>query len=245
MNNSFLTIAFFWVGENIEIPNTLVKSIRLIMGNNVNVVQLTNHMTKEVNKVDAVKRYELPKAIMLARLMAYSKFENETQYTFFCDADSIFINKLVVPKDTVKNILLAPRLQDGKINHNYPEFYEEFVGKRANEVMPFLFGAIITKGNQKLFFKDLLDICLNLPYRFHRWYGDQYALSQIVNKGFNEYEMLDANIYLNVIREPLSYEYLRELLLRNVQFITFKGPQSKIYLDSALNMLEDFYNQDN
>ena len=151
MNKSPLTIAFFWVGKNNEIPSTLVRSIRLVMGNDINVVQITNHTTKDVDKVDSVKRYDLPKEIMVARLMAYSKFETETQYTFFCDADSIFINKLEVPKDTLENILLTPRLQDGKINHNYPEFYEEFVGKRANEVMPFLFGAIITKGNQKLF----------------------------------------------------------------------------------------------
>ena len=243
MNKSPLTIAFFWVGKNNEIPSTLVRSIRLVMGNDINVVQITNHTTKDVDKVDSVKRYDLPKEIMVARLMAYSKFETETHYTFFCDADSIFINKLEVPKDTLENILLTPRLQDGKINHNYPEFYEEFVGKRANEVMPFLFGAIITKGNQKLFFKSLLDVCLELPFRFHRWYGDQYALSQIINRGFNKYEKLDPTIYLNVIREPLTREYLKESLHRKVQFITFKGPESKIYLNNALIILEEFYNK--
>ena len=86
------------------------------MGNEVNVVQLTNHTTQKVNKIDSVKRYNLPDQIMLARLKAYSKFDTETQYTFFCDADSLFINKLFFPEDTLENILLAPRQQDFIMN---------------------------------------------------------------------------------------------------------------------------------
>jgi len=241
MNKKLITVAFFWVGDNNEIPTILVKSIRLVMGDDINIVQLTNNITRAVDHVDSVRRYNLPNQIMIARLMAYSNFESETQYTFFCDADSIFINKLIIPDGNKENILLAPRQQDFIMNHNYPEFYEEFVGKRASEVMPFLFGAIITKGNQQFFFKNLLDICISLPLRFHRWYGDQYALSQIIKRGFNKYEKLNSFLYLNVIREPLTYEYLRESFQKKVQFITFKGPQSKIFLGNALNILEDFY----
>lgn len=209
------------------------------MGNDVNVVQLTNHTTQKVNKIDSVKRYNLPDQIMLARLKAYSKFDTETQYTFFCDADSLFINKLFIPKDTLENILLAPRQQDFIMNHNYPEYYEEFVGKRVNEVMRFLFGAIITKENQQSFFKSLLDNCLKLPPRFHRWYGDQYALHQITQQGFIKYQELNSNIYLNVIRNPLTHKDLDELIKKKIQMITFKGPQSKIFINNALDILRE------
>ena len=43
-----ITIAFFWVGENTDIPVSLVKSVRLVMGHAVNLVQLTNRETKEI-----------------------------------------------------------------------------------------------------------------------------------------------------------------------------------------------------
>ena len=91
---NFPSIVFFWIGEKTSIPYSLVQTARLVMGDNVNIVQLTNNNTKEVNGVSSVKRYELPGQIMLARLKAYSKYEPETEEVFFCDADSIFINKL-------------------------------------------------------------------------------------------------------------------------------------------------------
>ena len=211
------------------------------MGEDVNIVQLTDHDTEEISGVTSVKRYELPEQIMLARLEAYSKYEPDTEEVFFCDADSIFINKLSLPKDKEQKIFLTPRQQDFKINATYPEYYEEFVNKTAKEVMPFLFGAIATRDNQQIFFKELLNICLKLPNRFHRWYGDQFALKKYVDDGFERYTNLDTNIYLSVLRDQLTPQYLKNALDSNVQLITFKGPNSKIYLEQALILLDYFY----
>ena len=36
------TIAFFWVGDVVSIPDKLVSSIRLVMGNSIEVIQLTD-----------------------------------------------------------------------------------------------------------------------------------------------------------------------------------------------------------
>jgi hypothetical protein len=237
----FPSIVFFWVGKNISIPKSLVHSIRLVMGEDVNIVQLTDHDTEEISGVTSVKRYELPEQIMLARLEAYSKYEPDTEEVFFCDADSIFINKLSLPKDKEQKIFLTPRQQDFKINATYPEYYEEFVDKTAKEVMPFLFGAIAIRDNQQIFFKELLNICLKLPNRFHRWYGDQFALKKYVDDGFERYTNLDTNIYLSVLRDQLTPQYLKNALDSNVQLITFKGPNSKIYLEQALILLDYFY----
>ncbi len=211
------------------------------MGEDVNIVQLTDHDTEEISGVTSVKRYELPEQIMLARLEAYSKYEPDTEEVFFCDADSIFINKLSLPKDKEQKIFLTPRQQDFKINATYPEYYEEFVDKTAKEVMPFLFGAIAIRDNQQIFFKELLNICLKLPNRFHRWYGDQFALKKYVDDGFERYTNLDTNIYLSVLRDQLTPQYLKNALDSNVQLITFKGPNSKIYLEQALILLDYFY----
>ena len=211
------------------------------MGEDVNIVQLTDHDTEEISGVTSVKRYELPEQIMLARLEAYSKYEPDTEEVFFCDADSIFINKLSLPKDKEQKIFLTPRQQDFKINATYPEYYEEFVDKTAKEVMPFLFGAIAIRDNQQNFFKELLNICLKLPNRFHRWYGDQFALKKYVDDGFERYTNLDTNIYLSVLRDQLTPQYLKNALDSNVQLITFKGPNSKIYLEQALILLDYFY----
>lgn len=235
------SIVFFWIGEKVEIPQVLVNSIRLVMGNEINVVQLTNKSTKQVEGVNEVKRFDLSNQIMVARLEAYSRYVPQTENTFFCDADSIFINKLKLPENNTNKIFLSPRKMDFKISSTYPEFYEEFVGKTANEVMPFLFGAIAIKGNQQKFFKEILNISLHLPERFHRWYGDQYALKQYIDKGFDEFEKLNLETYLNILYEPLTPSYLKKVFEKKVQLITFKGPHSKIYLEQSLILLNFFY----
>jgi len=188
-----------------------------------------------------VKRFDFSDQIMIARLEAYSEYIPETENTFFVDADSIFISELKFPKNSTKKIFLSLRKNDFKLNDSYPEYYEEFVNKTAIEAMPFLFGAIAVIGNQQKFFKEILSIARNLPKRFHRWYGDQYALKKYIDKGFEEFERLNIDIYLNIIREPLMPSYLKEALEKKVQLITFKGPQSKMYLSQALVLLNIFH----
>lgn len=234
------TICFFWVGNDITIPTLFVKSIRLTMGNDINIVQLTNKATKEVNGITSIKRFQLSEKIMIARLEAYSAYENETNYTFFYDADCLLINKLSFPVNITQNIVLSPRTQDLKMNYNYPEYYEEFVGKRANEVMPFLFCAIGTIGKQQLFFKDLLNICLNLPARFHRWYGDQYSLFLASKNQFGRFELFDPDIYLHEMKMPLMPDYLAQIKKGGVKVLHFKGFHSKIHMEHSLLILEKF-----
>ena len=232
------TIAFFWVGENVNIPQTLVQSVRLVMGNEVNLIQLTNKKTQEVRGVNNVHRFDLSSQIMIARLEAYAQYEPESEFTFFCDADCIFINKLKIPTQSNNNIFLSPRVKDFKINHNYPEYYKEFLNKTANEVMPFLFCAITTRGNQQFFFKSLLKTCKELPERFHRWYGDQYALFLKTEGKLKDFETLDPNIYQHEIKEILTLNHLQKIHMNGVQMLHFKGPKSKELTGQALALLK-------
>lgn len=235
------SIAFFWIGEKVEIPQVLVNSIRLVMGNEINVIQLTNKSTNEVEGVNEVRRFDLSNQIMVARLEAYSQYVPQTENTFFCDADSIFINKLKLPESNSNKIFLSPRKHDFKINNTYPEFYEEFVGKTANEVMPFLFCAIATQGNQQIFFETLLETCKKLPERFHRWYGDQYALFLETRDKLDNFKLLEPNIYQHEIKESLMYSYLEKAYNKGVQMLHFKGPHSKILQGQAIELLDFFY----
>lgn len=240
MSNFRDTIVFFWVGEKKEIPQVLVNSIRLVMGDEIDVVQLTNNSTDEVEGVNEVKRFDLSNQIMIARLEAYSQYVPQAGNTFFCDADSIFINKLILPENNSKKIFLSPRQKDFNINHNYPEFYEEFVGKTANQVMPFLFCAIATQGNQQIFFETLLEICKKLPQRFHRWYGDQYSLFLATKDKLDNFKLLEPNIYQHEIKESLLPSYLAKIYNEGVQMLHFKGPHSKVFQEQALMLLNYF-----
>ncbi len=235
------SIVFFWVGKKVEIPQVLVNSIRLVMGEEINVVQLTNKSTSEIEGVNEIKRFDLSNQIMIARLEAYSQYVPQTENTFFCDADSIFINKLELPENNSKKIFLSPRQEDFNINHTYPEFYEEFIDKTANEVMPFLFCAIATKGNQQVFFEKLLETCKKFPERFHRWYGDQYALFLETKDNLHNFNLLKPNIYQHEIKESLMPSYLEKIYNEGVQMLHFKGPHSKIFQEQALMLLNHFH----
>jgi len=231
------TIAFLWVGPEISIPSALVASIRLVMNDDVEIVQLTDKKTPLVPGCNKTQRFALSKNIMVARLQAYSKYRYTSGLTFFCDADCIFINPLNVNLYSDR-ILLMPRLEDFPINDKYPEFYPEFTGKTINQVMPFLFSAIATIGNQSKTFDHLLKICKALPERFHRWYGDQYSLFLAAHNKEINFGYLEPAKHHHVTKRAISNEHLRQLKDEGVQMIHFKGPTSKQHLFSTLENLK-------
>lgn len=231
------TIAFLWVGPEISIPSALVTSIRFVMSHDVEIVQLTDKKTPLVPGCNRTQRFALSKNIMVARLQAYSKYRYTSGLTFFCDADSLFIKPLVVDASN-KNLLLTPRLHDFPINDRFPEYYPEFTGKMISQVMPYLFGAIATYGNQSKTFCDLLKICKSLPDRFHRWYGDQYSLFVAINNKLLDFGHLNPAKHLHITKDILTSDQLQNLQKEDIQMVTFKGPQSKQYLFSTLENLK-------
>ena len=232
------SIAFFWVGEDISIPKRLVDSIRLVMGSDVEVIQLTDLTTAGVAGVTKVQRSELSSQIMVARLQAYAQTASSQEFTFFCDADSIFISPLNIQTGLdSQDIFLTERLQDHAINDKYPEFYPEFTGKMIKDVMPILFGAIAVKGNQSGFFDYLLTICKQLPMRFQRWYGDQYALASLIKNEQFKFGLLDPNRHLFITRSEISEEDIVKLQQFKVQMVTFKGPDSKQHIENTFKNL--------
>lgn len=232
-----MRIAFFWVGGDLTIPHGYVTSIRMVHGQDIEILQLTDKKTPSIEGVDTVIRADLPTPIMLARLHAYSNVQVDSSYTFFTDADSILINPLII--NGSEDILLSPRVLDFPINPNYPEHYVEFEGKMISEVMPFLFGAIALKNNNE-FFSKLLEICEKLPSRFHRWYGDQFALQKAVKDKIISNGLLNPNIHLRITKSAPTYDELSQLRNEGVQILTFKGPDSdkSINIAQTVNKLE-------
>lgn len=222
-------IVIFWTNDDIAIPQLFVNSIRHIMSNSIDIVILTDKRTPEIKKVNNLIRYDLSKYIMIARLQSYTNFKHNYEKILFADADSLMISPLVFPSQN-RNIFLTLRKYDALVNHNYPNYYPEFENKKMSEVMPFLFGAIMTIGDQSNFFKQLLNICEQLPLRYKKWYGDQVSLYQFVKEKKLHYGLLNQDIYLKVYRNKLTYLDIKKDISEGTSIVTFKGKKSKDFI---------------
>ena len=236
INNLKLQFAFFWVGQDILIPQALVDSIRYVYGNEAYIYQLSDNKTASINDVNEVLRDELPNEIMLARLRAYSLVVTQNT-TLFLDADSLVIQKLKLPDFNKFIACLVKRDDETSIlNHNYPEYYPEFLNQKQIDIMPILFGLIITPDGGKLF-DELFKNALKLPDRFHRWYGDQMAIAQEWIKNKENYLLLKQEEYLFVTKTSLKKAQLENLIKNEVKIITFKGPHTKQFIPETLKEL--------
>ena len=232
-------IAFFWVGDDTLIPTYLVKSINLVYQKKVKIFHLTNFITPEIEGTTETLRLNLKQDIMLARLQAYKQFPYNSNLTFFCDADSLLIQKLNL-LNFQNDIYLAKRQEEMIMNYHYPEYYPEFVNKKATEVMPYLFGAMAIRNGKNIFSK-LLDISEKLPDRFHRWYGDQYSLMLFVKQNKTLINYLPSDLYLKIMRQIPDSAILKNYIQNKIKMITFKGTNSKKYLEIGYNNLFNLY----
>jgi len=224
--------AFFWVGDDITIPSYLTKSINLAYKNDVNIYMLTDKKTPYIEGVTKTIRTMLPKTIMLARLKAYSELKIDEQ-VLFLDADSLVLNKFSKILSNESLILFRRKKEGIIINSNYPEYYPEFVNQTFDDMMPFLFGAILTttKKSYKNFL-TILEYARKLPSRFHRWYGDQYALKLAVDDNLIYFSEKNFSEYVGLINEE------KDLIGQKRSIITFKG-QTKHLLPTFFNKLSN------
>ena len=241
--SSFDQIAFFWVGSDNEIPTFLVNSINLVYKKKVKIFHLTNYTTRKVNGTTKTIRLNLSENLMVARLQAYKNFPYNNNLTFFCDADSLFTQKLNL-FELSENIYLIKRSENFLMNHNWPELYPEFVNKHSIEIMPYLFGGMALRDGKK-FFSEILKICFDLPTRFHRWYGDQYALKIFIEKNKPKFDLLPTSTHLKIVRQIVTEKDFYVLFEDKVKMITFKGPHTKKFINESSNNLINFYDVNN
>ena len=229
--------AFFWVGKDIQMPSTFVESIRLLYGKSANIIQISDENTQEVAGVSSVSRSVLSADIMLARLEACSKLENISDPIAFYDVDTLFIDKISAPSALNGRTCILRREHDFNLNHNFPEYYPEFIGKSTSEVMPYLAGCIITANHKKLFSALLLK-CQKLPDRFHRWYGDQVALQMLAVETPKMFIEIEEKIYLKTFNKVLNQRTLDSLKIQNTANIHFKGVSEKKFIYKSMSNLK-------
>lgn len=230
-------IAFFWVGQDTGIPACLVQSARLVYGDAVAIHQLTDRSTPAIAGVSQVVRADLSPDIMVARLQAYAALPTQDGMVFYCDADSLITAPLALQGLDRHKVHITERDNGAApINPHYPEHYPEFENQTLGAVMPYLFGAIAVCDGAA-FFEYLLALCLPLPARFHRWYGDQVALYAAYQAQPDAFASLPLQAYLHIERQEVAAPRLQALIAGGVKMLTFKGPASKVYMPSTLAAL--------
>ena len=70
-------LVFYWRGDDILIPSTLVKSIRASRNFNLNTIQISDQSTQKVDGVDEVIRVDKSENILMDRLYGYSLIDTK------------------------------------------------------------------------------------------------------------------------------------------------------------------------
>jgi len=225
-------IAFFWVGE-IAVPALLVTSIRHAMGQEIEIVQLSDRSTARVAGVTVCRNMKLSPNIMVARLEAYSSLP-VTQPTLFLDADMLVLRDFDLPalSENEVGVTLRSERDDVSFGEGTREWreYPEFRGRTAADVMPYVYSFVYARS--EVLFVRQLNALRKLPKRFHQWYGDQVTLKSELGSGRFATKEFDADVFNRTVR---SESELEEVLKSSVRtcLVHFKGPRSKELMPRA------------
>lgn len=233
-------IAFFWVGQKLEMVENFISSIRSQYQSDCKIIQITDRLTELFDDVDECIRFDAPQEMMLARMQGYNLVNSVGEYVAFYDTDTLFLDKIRIPKVEGINHFLVARSKDFVMNHNQSnlEFYPEFVNKNVKDIMLFIGGCIITNSPNELF-SNLLNIYSLLPPRMHRWYGDQVALHEFGVSNAKNLMILSEENYLKTFGQNLSHEMFDYFKSKNVLNIHFKGKSSKKYFSSCAKFIDN------
>jgi hypothetical protein len=226
-------LAFFWMGEDTQLPAALVQSARLVYGHAIEIFQLTDRATPEIAGTSAVVRGDLPEDIMTARLAAYAMLPSD-RMTVYVDADSLVLTPfrlpdiggadafLVMRENGMQPVKSGMQQLHGRAIGPFPEFQ----GKTFSEAMPILAGFVATHRGPALF-GGLSRALRALPERLHRWYGDQVVLAQFYRARPEAVSLLPARKFLRVVDSQLGEKDIAKLMSIDTRLITFKGAQTK------------------
>ena len=225
-------IAFFWVGE-ILVPTLLVTSIRHALGQEIEIVQLSDRSTARVEGVTACKNMRLSPDMMVARLEAYSSLEIK-QPTLFLDADMLVLRNFDLPALSENEIGVTLRKE--RDNASFAEGsrewrdFPEFRGKMAVDVMPYVYSFVYTR-SEVLFIRQL-NALRRMPKRFQQWYGDQVTLKSELGSGLFAIKEFDSDVFNRTVRSEFGFDEVLKSSARTC-LVHFKGPRSKVLMPHA------------
>ena len=197
-------IAFVSVG-NISHKNAelLVKSIKKT-NLNCRIIQISTKEDREIIGVDEILIFKFEASVfMLNRFESQIKIVEKYGPTIFLDTDMLVNKDLKEVFNLLKknDFIFTKRENNHYMNDTFANIkYPEFTNKTTNDVMPFNAGFIGSNNATSL--ERLLKICLNLPQRFHYWYGDQVA--QKKNYDTKEFKILVLDSKYNYMIEDVT-----------------------------------------
>ena len=234
---NFQRIAFFWVGNNTDIPAMLVQSIHLAFDGAMEVVQLSDKDTPRIAGVTRCKNLKLSPRIMVARLEAYASL-TERIPTLYLDADMLIVRPFDLPSLAENEIGVTHRDIDdsGLINWLFPQEYPELEGKTFEEKMPYIYSFIYAR-TEILFLRQLTQL-RKLPKRYQEWYGDQITLKTELDSARFKLREFDVGLYNRTIKSSLE---LTELVanMPDLCITHFKGARAKDEMRNALSYLNE------
>jgi hypothetical protein len=219
-DTSEFDFAFFWVGNDVSLPELLLRSAREFFPE-TEIHHLTDGKTPEIDGTRC-HRFALSSYLMLARCEAMAQFPLERP-TAFLDADVLFIDKFELPALGERDVLAIKREKDLLMNHNWPEPYPEFAGRNIMSLMPWQFCFIYTRC--AAFLRELPTRLKGKPDRFLRWYGDQIVLKEVFDTG--TYNFLPARPveFAHDIKTTRTRNEIKDLRkVHKTKIVLVKGP---------------------
>ena len=215
-------IAFVSIGdESHNCADLLVKSIKKT-NSNCRIIQISNKEDRNISDIDEKIIFDFKSAtFMFNRLESQIAVLEKFGPTIFLDNDMLVNKDLGAIFDRLLNndIVFTQRKSNFYINDTFQNIkFPEFTNKTINEVMPYNAG-FIGVSNISIS-KKLLQLCLELPARFHYWYGDQVALKKIYDTKEFKISLLDSNYNYNV-KDISDYD-------KNICIYHFKGRFKKL-----------------
>jgi CheY-like chemotaxis protein len=227
---NFNRIVFFWVGPDVTIPSMLVRSIRMAYGPGMEVVQLSDRETPQVEGVSVCKRVKLTPRIMVARLEAYASLAVR-EPTLYLDADMMVVRPFDLPPLQTGEVGVTPRKDHVKINWQFPIEFPEFQEQYFDMVMPYIYSFVYAR-SEVLFLRQL-NLLRKMSKRFQLWYGDQVTLKKELDSGRYVIRPFSVDTHNRTVRSVEDYQHALattpELCIAH-----FKGPKGKDALAQIL-----------
>ena len=170
-------IAFISLGPESNLnAKYLVKSVKKNC-KSVKIIQISRSIDPKINGVDHKLEYNFNgNTLMIDKLKILSSVLKKFGSFIFLDSDMMVLKSLDDIFNQLNNhdLIFTSRKSNFSISDNFLNIhFPEFTDKTIKDVMPYNAGFIGVNSLKAI--KYLETICLNLPKRFHFWYGDQYS----------------------------------------------------------------------
>ena len=214
-------IAFFHVGLDTTNPIILCRSLRA-SNPSIPIIQCTDAATPAIEGADRVVRFDGDaERLMLFRTSAYARLAID-QPTLFLDTDMICLAALDLDALLSGAEIAVCRREYNRDMPLNPEAMgidlSEYAGCLLGNVYPYIGCATACRNSG--FWNACLDEMHRLPPKFHRWFGDQEALRNVVDARTDSIRWLAESIYAclaDVETDPTTHP----------KICHFKGPERK------------------